>query len=105
MSKKITKTDLNCDHVESDTFHVGIELELKANGDDSGGHDSDACYDSQSSYLSDMGGETILGDYMELSRDEARQVAPYFDSSQWVSDYMQDWECDGDCGNNTEGDG
>lgn len=105
MSKKITKTDLDSETVESNSFHVGIELELKANGEDNGGHDSDACYESQESYMSDLGAEGIMRDYMDLSRDQARSVAPYFDVSQWVSDYMQDWNCDGDCGNNTEGDG
>lgn len=98
MKKK--KNELDSDSVQSDNFHVGIELELKLpcdGGSDS--HDDDSCsdsaYESQKQYLNDIGDESILREYFDLTRDEAQRLANYFDSESWINDYMNDWQWDG----------
>ncbi len=101
MKAKDKKLRLDCDRVNSKSFHVGIELELKVQGDDDDGereHDDDACHESQESYYADQSPHCILMDYFNLSRAVAEQVAAYFDQAAWVNNMMQDWVCDdSDC--------
>lgn len=95
---KKVKTDLKRDTVQSDSFHVGIELELVTPYEESQ-HDDDACRDSreesQRDYLNDESTESILRDHIGLGRSEASSIAPYFDRDQWINDYMSDWSDDG----------
>lgn len=97
-----SKTSLKRDVVKSSGFHVGIELELRAQGNS---HDDAACsdarYENQRDYLNDLSPETILRDYLSLSRQDAANVAPFFNTEEWRDDYMRDWDddgCQGDCG-------
>jgi hypothetical protein len=96
---KIKKTDLRRDTVESSKFHVGIELELRAVGKDSGDHDEDACYESrqerEQEYINEMSVREILTEHFSLSTSEARSLESYFDADQWRQDRMDNWHDDG----------
>lgn len=104
---KKQKNNLRQDTVDSQNFHVGIELELRApfDGNEESSHDDDGCWEAQSDLLRDMGAETILRDYLALSRHQASDLCNYFDLDQWVSDYMTGWDCGGGCGHEIPGDG
>lgn len=97
--KKNKKSSLKKDKVESNTIHVGIELETIAplSGDGERTHDDDACYDSARDNYRNMNNMEILQEYLGLSRDNARSVENYFDSDQWVDDMMSDHCCDEEC--------
>lgn len=79
--------------VESDAFHVGIELELKApcEGED---HDDEACTENQREYLEQEGSRSILINYIGLSRSDADSVSSYFNTDAWIDDYLNGWHCD-----------
>lgn len=96
MKSEVKKKNLKKDSVTSNTFHVGIELELKAPGEQSG-HDYDACHDAQREYMDGLSDMEILRDYVGLSKDDARFIERYFNTSDWVRDYMESWDCNGDC--------
>ena len=98
--KKQTKKELNRDRVQSEGFHVGIELELKAKCEDGcGEHDDDACFESRrenyEENLSSESAKEILMNYIGLNRNDAASLEAYFDKDQWISDYMCDWSDDG----------
>ena len=97
--KKAKKNELKKDTVKSDTFHVGIELETYIPCEDySREHDHEACEQSYRENLEAEGDISLLQNYMGLSRDDARSVAPYFNSEEYINDMMQDWSCgDDDC--------
>jgi hypothetical protein len=95
---KKTKNSLRQDTVDSESFHVGIELELRIPGCDHSGHDDDSCYESRNEFMNSESDRDILINHFGLSRDEARAVEPYFNRDDWQSDYMSDWSCDdSDC--------
>lgn len=100
MISKQKKRDLSADTVHSKGFHVGIELELRAPGTEgSREHDDDACYDhreeAQRDYLESLSDSEILREYLGLGRSDADSVAPYFNTRDWISDYMSGWSDDG----------
>ncbi len=100
---KKKKTDLRKDSVDSQTFHVGLELELVAKGDSERTHDDDACYSSRRDMYADGSDESCLRDHFSLSRDEAQQLAPYFNRDAWVDSMMESYSCDDeDCGYHTD---
>lgn len=93
MKKTKMKFDLCPDSVDSTSFHVGIELELKVAGDDCSGHDDDACFQSYRDSIESNGVRSALIDDIGLSRAEADQVEPYFDFDAWVDNRMEGYEC------------
>lgn len=97
--KKNKKDLLKQDKVESNTIHIGIELETIAplnDCDNDREHDDDACYRAARDNYRDMSNMDILQDYLCLSRENARAVENYFDSDSWVDDMMSDHDCDDD---------
>jgi ferredoxin len=96
---KPAKNQWRPNNVVSDTFHVGIELELYMPIE--GEVDTEACeerqIESMRSDLESISNFDILRDYMGLSRDEARSLEDYFDSETWINDYMDGYtvECGG----------
>ncbi len=96
---KKNKSILDKDRVKSDTFHVGIELELLTPHSGSDAHDDDACnenrFNMQRRYLHDEGARDILENYLNIPRAESSRVAEYFALDRWIDDYMNDWSDDG----------
>lgn len=94
------KSSLRPNRVESDKFHVGIELELKARVDNESFHDDGACRDNQWDYINNLSDNEIIRDYMglEITSPQIRRISPYFDSDKWREEYMEEWSCDGGCG-------
>ena len=65
---KKSKNSLKRDSVNSNTIHVGIELELIAKCDGScSSHNDDACHDSYRSMLEEDSSESILMDNLGLN--------------------------------------
>ena len=99
---KITKNALNPDTVKSDTFHVGIELELKMPSQ-SGAGDPATCVQNQIDTMRDelesLSTNTLLQDYEGLDRSSANAVQPYFNSDKYINDYLDSYDPDvcGDC--------
>lgn len=98
---KKQKQNLSQDTVESNTLHVGIELECitPAVMD----HDD---YDCQSNgranyrqELEDMSCSSILRDYFNLDNADSTSLAPYFRRQTWAQHQADEYthECDGDC--------
>ncbi len=98
MKKPKSKTLLRPDSVVSDTFHVGIELELVAECNNGEDHDDDSCYDSRRSNVDDFSESEILRDHIGISRDSVEEVRRYFDFDAWRDRYMEGYDCDGGCG-------
>jgi hypothetical protein len=96
----LLKESLDCDSVSSKSFHVGIELELKAQNEEGERvHDDDACRESYAEMLSQEGVRSVLVHTVGLSTHEAIEVQPYFDFNQWVSDRADNYCCEDDeCG-------
>lgn len=91
---KQNKSDLKKNYVESKNLHIGIELELGIPSDDIDTHDDLACYDNERDYWSSLSKVEILKDRFGLSRSEADEIAPYFDSEQAIDDIMDGWSCE-----------
>lgn len=102
--EKLNKNSLKRDRVESETIHVGIELELRARGSDESSHDDDAChsagYEAQEEYYSGMTSAEILWSYFSVARGASHDLAYFFNRDEWIESQMQDYqhECSGDCG-------
>jgi len=95
---KKTKKDLMANRVESDKFHVGIELELKAPGEESSEHDDEACEDSYRSSLVDEGARGALMNDFGLTRNEATSLEDWFNFDAWIDSRMDGWSCeDSEC--------
>jgi len=95
MKSATAKKSLKEDTVDSDTFHIGIELELCVNGGDGESygesHDDEACRDS---HMENLGDEAyILCHHLNLTLDQASAVECYFDRERWVEDYRDSWRC------------
>lgn len=91
------KESLSTDSVNSETIHVGIELETY--NESMGGHDDDACerdyIDGETDHINNMSDREILRDYIGLNRDSAASVERYFDADQWRSDTIDNISYDG----------
>lgn len=91
------KSELKRDTVNSQSFHVGIELELMTPCENVS-HDDDACNDNQREYLEGLSAREILRDHFSLDRTAANMLELYFDTSQWVDDEMNNFTCeDSEC--------
>lgn len=92
---KKAKNNLKANTVQSDTFHVGIELELRANCENSNcSHDDEACYNDRREMLLQDGPREALMNYFGLSRNNAEEVSNYFNFDSWIDDHMSGWGCD-----------
>lgn len=92
--KKKNKTELRRDTVQSETFHVGIELELKAIGESDREHDDDACAESFRENLESESNMSLLTNWLGLDRSSAGSVSDYFDRDAYIEDQVQNHSCD-----------
>lgn len=101
---KKAKKDLRKDTVQSNSFHVGIELELIApcdGGDDD--HDDDACYESRQEMYRDDLDSCSIQELIErcagssVSRAVADNLEQYLDTSQMISDEVDSCMSDSCC--------
>lgn len=108
---KNKKSKLYKDTVMSQSFHVGIELELIAANDEDGEreHDYDSCSsageENYRDYLESMGAEGFLRDRVGLTISDARTIAHHYNLQAAIDTEMSqyDHECEGDCGYYTGG--
>jgi hypothetical protein len=106
---KKSKKELRRDTVQSNTFHVGIELELKV--PETGNHDYEGCQESAvESYKNELEncGLYQLMTYHtghDISKSAAEFLADYIDFEKVIDDmveqYSSNYDCDGDCGFNS----
>ena len=96
----LLKEGLDCDSVSSRSFHVGIELELKAQNEEGvRDHDDDACRESYAESLQSEGARSALIHHIGLSTTEASELANYFNFDSWVDDRAANYCCEDDeCG-------
>lgn len=106
--KKIKhKSDLLTDEVDSETIHVGIELEFHAPGGERE-HDDSGCeesrIESQRDYLEGLSTADLLRDELGIGRDESRSVEPFINRDGLIEHLIEFYSnnvdsCDDDdCG-------
>ena len=93
---KKTKAQLRADTVHSESFHIGIELELTAPCNGTGEHNDSDCLDAYAETLSDQSHRDILQDHFGLTSSEARELQNYFNRDSWQEDQIINHSCDDD---------
>lgn len=95
---KKTKSSLSRNDVQSETLHVGIELELIAPSNGHREHDDDRCNDDRREYLRDLGPHEFI-DYVlgvEVTRDQANALIEHIDREAAIDRDMEVFECEND---------
>lgn len=96
--KKKNKTELRRDTVQSETFHVGIELELKAICEEDGEHNDEACDEAFHDSLDSENDMSLLQNWLGLDRSSAETVRRYFNRDSFIEDEVNNHTCeDDDC--------
>lgn len=96
MKKSNLKNTLKRDRVESESFHVGIELELKADGSGERHHDDEGCLDSYLESLRSSGPADALRNYFSVGRTAADSLEDYFNFDAWLDAMAESYECNDD---------
>lgn len=92
------KSELKRDTVESDKFHVGIELELTIERSGDGSHDDDACQQSYRDNIENESTRSLLQNYLGMSMNSAIEVEDFVDREQLINHICDGYDCDySDC--------